>query len=668
METFNSKMEEAYDLFCRHEYSKAFDLYRQCSEEGDKLSLCRMGEMYYEGHGVDRRPFKAFLLIKDSFDPDYPETVFQMGKCHFEGIGTSVEKDLGFEMIISMADIGYPPAENYVAALYLEGDYVSKNIDKGLEWLNKAVEHEDPKALCNMADLLFDGTYVNMNRSKAMKLWKRSSEMHYTPALCKMGIAYLRQTDLKDTKKGLDCLERGTSLDDGIAAERLADYYVEHSKGQECIDKAIGLYNIALKNGNKRVLYDLGMMYNSVSENKDRKKAFTYFKEGYENGDQRCAFDYAFMMMRGVGTDRNEELAFKVFLEGAEKGKTNFMGWVGHCYHYGEGVNPDEYAAREWFERGYNKGDAYCTLRLAEFYFHGLGGEMDRDFSLRLLRKSFKKGEAQAAEKLGYIYENNHDLKSIPDSIYWYMAGAEKGDCTCMMKLASHYESGAFITKSEEKAFRLYQDAYKAENSSTPAAEIGRCFEEGVGTEPDIKAAVNWYLRAAKRNAFAMWRLYNICIDRKETEKAVFWLRRSAAKGSVSAMVELAKIYEEGKLVPKSDYMAMQWYHRASDEGDEYAKSRFEELIRYDPQDNENIDEYEKAVRNIGEDSFDEGIMYLGMSLTEGLGMPVDLPKARMWYEIASQLGMHDAKDAIKRVDSLMKNEKNISDKQTTLD
>lgn len=668
MESSESMREKANEFYNQREFAKAFELYSQCSAEGDKLSQCRMGEMYYSGQWVDKRPIKAFDLIKGSFDPDIPETVYQLGKCYFEGIGTEANQELGFEMIITVAEIGHPAAENYIAALYLEGEYVEKNVDKGLSWLEKAVAHEDPKALYNMGNFLFDGRHVSMNAYKAVTMWKKSSDLYYSFATGRLGDAYLRGKGAdKNVEKGLDFLEKAAVMGDGMAAEQLADYYVQNSGGKEDIDKATRFYNIALENGNKKVYYDLGMIHRYKSEERDSKKACEYFRKGHEEGDYSCSFEYAIMKSRGVGTKSDDEVAFKIFLKGAEKGYIRFMGWVGHCYYYGIGVNPDRYTAREWFERGCEKDDAYCTYRLAEFYFRGITVDVDQKYALTLLRKAFRDGNIESAYRLATLYENNHDVKSIPDALYWYMAGANKNNPDCMMKLASHYESGVFIQKSEKKAFDLYQKAYKIDDSPITAAEIGRCFEEGIGTDVDIKTAVSWYLKAARRNAFAMWRLYNIYMERNETDRAVFWLRRSASKGSVSAMVELAKIYEEGKLVPKSDFKAMCWYHKASDEGNEHAKSRFEELIRFDPQDPEDIGDYERATRILGEEGDDKHIIDLAEELTEGNDFPMDLPKAKMWYEIASQLGVHGAKDGLKKIESMLKGEKQISDKQTTL-
>ena len=661
-------IEKAERLFNERRFEQAFDIYRQCAEDGDRLSKCRMGEMYYDGLGVDKRPLKAFGLIKESYDPDCMETVYQLGKCHFEGIGTSVDQARGFEMIISAAERGYPPAENYVAGLYLEGPYVEKDANRAMVWLRKAVEHEDPKALYNMANFLYNGNHVGMNQHKAMVMWKRSFQLHYPQALGKLGMAYMDDTDHRDTEKGLRCLEKAALLGDGDAAEILADSYVDGMDIKRDEGKAVEFFKLALRNGNKRVLYDLGMLHCHCPEIRNYKKACGYFMEGHENGDRRCSFEYAMMKFHGRGTDTDKELAFGILLKGAENGDKNCMGWVGHCYEDGIGVNPSKRLAREWFERGHEAGDSYCSYRLAWFYMYGVTVNRDEKHSLKLLRTSFEGGKNCAAFVLGKMYEKDTPFRSFQDAIYWYMAGAERNEADCMMKLAGHYESGEFISRSEEKAFELYKRAYKTEESPIAAAEIGRCFEDGVGTEADVKTAIGWYLKAARRNSFSAWRLYNIYIGMGETDRAIFWLRRSASKRSVSAMVELAKIYEEGLLIPKSDYKAMKWYHAASDEGNEFAKSRFEELIGQDPQDPDDLNEYETITRRIGEKGDDFAIMSLAESLMEGNGMAVDLLKARMWYDIAYQLGVRGAKDGLKKVDSLMNDNKQISSKQTTLD
>ncbi len=60
----------------------------------------------------------------------------------------------------------------------------------------------------------------------------------------------------------------------------------------------------------------------------------------------------------------------------------------------------------------------------------------------------------------------------------------------------------------------------------------------------------------------------------------------------------------------------------------------------------------------MGEDNDDEAIIDLATSLISGKGMPVDLPKARMWLETAQQLGVKGADEGLEWVDEKMKHEK----------
>lgn len=651
-----------------HKYEEAFEIYSQYAEKGDHLSKCRLGEMYYEGQGVDKRPAKAFALIKESVDPGIPETVYQLGRCYFMGIGTSVDYELGYEMIITAADKGYPPAENFIAAIYFDGEYVDKDVDKAMSWLEKAVDHDDPKALYNMGNVYYEGKYRGMNKTLAVRLWKRSAELNYAPALGRLGASYLEGEGKID--EGLEYLEKAVMGGDYKAVEPYARYHIKNRSDKPAIEKTVKLLKTAIANGNKNVCYDLGMIYSHFSDLIDYGKACECFEEGHKNGDVRCSFEYAILKLRGTGTSTDEETAFKILLDIAEKGHVPSFSWVGHCYFRGVGVNSDKIAARKWFERGDDKGNAYCTMRLGCMYIYGVGARLDDERGIELLHRSFKKGESQAAFELGKYYEEllKDDDKSIPDALFWYMEGAERDNCDCIMKLAGHYESGAFITRSEEKAFDLYKRAYKLEESPVAAAEIGRCYEDGIGTEPDIGAALNWYLRAAKRNSFACWRLYNIYMGRNDGERALFWLRRSAAKGLVTAMVELAKIYESGTLVPKSELMAMKWYHGASDEKNEFAKARFEELIGSDPQDTPELSSYDRITRRIGEEGDYDSIVKLAESLRDGTDMPADIHKANMWFEIGSQLGVRGAKAGLKTVDTWAKADKKSDGKQMTLD
>ncbi len=669
------RMKEAGGCFRRHNYRRAFELYKECAEEGDNLARCRLGAMYAEGLGTDRRPLKAFELISEAYDPDDLETVFWLGRCHYEGIGTEEDTELGFEMIVSAADAGYPQAEGYVAARYLDGVGMEMDANRGMHWLKKAVEHGDPAALTLMGDLMYEGKLVSFDRTGASKLWRRSYELGNVPAIAKLGHYLVNDTCYanEDTQRrkyeeGAALLEEAAELGDMEAAAAVGDHYLKRADDPA---KAIRFYEMARRNGNTSVCYDLAMIYHFDKNNMNLRKALECLKEGLEGGDQRCTFDYAIMNYRGEGTSVDMNAAFELFLKGAEAGHIPSMEWVGVCYLKGNGTARDLKEAKRWLELGHDKGSKYCSTKLGEMYLRAPKFRLMRERGLDLLHTGFERGEAHAAFFLGNYYEKWAKNKSVPDAIYWYGRGADKGDADCMIALAKHYEKRQKagrpnVTGSKKRIFELYRKAYEACGDPSAAAEVGRCFEDGVGTETDQDAALYWYLKA-KGDRFAMWRLSDIYLGNGEMEKAVFWLRRAAATGYVDAMIRLAGFYEEGRGVPESEYMAMNWYHRAADHENEYARCRFEELSDRGPMD-EIADEYEIVARRIGEDRDDDSILDLADRLAYGKDMPVDLHRAKAWCEIAVQLGVKDAKERLDDVTVMTAPERDESMRQMTFD
>ena len=657
------RMKEAGDCFRRHDYKRAFELYKECAEEGDRLAKCRLGVMYSEGLGTDRRPLKAFELICGAYDPDDQETVFWLGRCHYEGIGTEKDTELGFEMIVSAADRGYPQAEGYVAARYLDGVGIGTDVDRGMHWLKKAVEHEDPAALTLMGDIMYEGKLIQYDGIGTEKMWRKAYELGDVPAIAKLGHFLM----IKTSNEGIPFLEEAAELGDTDAAETVGDYYVDKKESKS----AIRYYEMARKLGNKKVCYGLGMIYRFDKDHSNLWKALECFMEGHEDGDVRCTFDYALMNLHGEGAAVDKKTAFELFLKGAKEGHLLSIEWTGLCYLKGDGTDRDMKEAQRWFELGHDKGSGYCSARLGEMYLRSPKFRIMRNQGIELLHTGFERGEAHAAFLLGEYYEKWAKTKSVYEAVYWYGKGADKSDPNCMIALARHYEKRQRegrpnVTGSKKRIFELYKKAYDTNGDLSAAAEVGRCFEDGVGTEVDKDAALYWFLKA-KEDRFAMWGLSNIYLGKGEMVKAVFWLRRSASAGHVEAMVRLAEFYEEGRGVPESEYMAMDWYHRAADSGNEYARRRFEDLSDRGPMD-EITDEYEIVARRIGEDGDDDSILNLADRLANGKDMPVDLHKAKAWCEIAVQLGVKDAKERLDDVTVMTAPERDESVRQMTFD
>ena len=87
-----------------------------------------------------------------------------------------------------------------------------------------------------------------------------------------------------------------------------------------------------------------------------------------------------------------------------------------------------------------------------------------------------------------------------------------------------------------------------------------------------------------------------------------------------------------------------------------------------DPQDTADLSEYEKTSRELGEKRRNRAILKFAERLTVGDGVPKDLHRAEMWYEIAGRLYVTGAIEGLNKVRSLLKAEERNKGKQTTLD
>ncbi len=91
---------------------------------------------------------------------------------------------------------------------------------------------------------------------------------------------------------------------------------------------------------------------------------------------------------------------------------------------------------------------------------------------------------------------------------------------------------------------------------------VGFVYSEGLGVERDNVQAVYWYRKAAQQ----------------DNAQAVHWYRKSAEKGFSEAQNNLAIMYFRGWGVEKNLKEALEWFTLASLNGNEQAKTNFEQF------------------------------------------------------------------------------------------
>ncbi|MDO4620629.1 MAG: tetratricopeptide repeat protein [Lachnospiraceae bacterium] len=155
---------------------------------------------------------------------------------------------------------------------------------------------------------------------------------------------------------------------------------------------------------------------------------------------------------------------------------------------------------------------------------------------------------------------------------------ANREDTRAIMKFAELFEKGKIYEKDPTKALECLQWAYelKAEGA---AAELGRFYRLGIGTEIDRKKAFGYFEKAAGQgNAEAAYQLAAMCFEMQKPEEAVQYLQRSMEAGVSGAAYQYALCLYYGDGIRRDRKKAVQILKQCAREGDQEAADRLQYL------------------------------------------------------------------------------------------
>ncbi len=254
------------------------------------------------------------------------------------------------------------------------------------------------------------------------------------------------------------------------------------------------------------------------------------------------------------------------------------------------------------------------------------------------------------------------------------------------------YYEGKGVEKDWDKAFHWFHEGAKQEND--PAREavrdaqywLGVCFEQAIGTKRDMDKALICLVKAAKLgHAEAQCRVGEIAITEfGEYDNGIEWLRKSAEQGNPfamrflgfvyeekdktesadwyakaatalykaakqddpRAMLDLARLYRDGKGVSKDPAEAKRWFEQAAkmylalaEQGDPDAQCMIGEFYVKGIGVKQDAAEGVKWYQNAANQGFMKGEALLGLMYFEGADVERDLTEARKWLEKAAAQG-----------------------------
>lgn len=578
-----------------------FERYQKSSSKGDVEALLNLGRMYGSGTVVKEDQDTAFEYFSKAAESGDPEAEFELGLCYRYGVGVKEDKTKGFNLIFDASEKGNFDAMGCLGRILLMGDGVEVNEEKGIELLTRAAEMGSVSAMESLALEYQFGVHVERDYDMYLALTESAASFDSAYGKFMLALYYLEECppDEETVKKGMDLLI--SASDDGIfpATLKYIDICQKNGNDLEAAERAAMILEQADDEGPLTAAGKVIVGINGRDGYTD--DAIELFKKAIDNGSLEACVELGLIYGEKRSPHFDNSKAFECFMKAAEKGYIPAFKYVGACYKLGRGVGKDLAKAETWYFRGDTENDSDCQLELANIIGHGGSRRSSHPLALIMAKKAFENGNEFAACVLGLWYEEWEDVRSIPDSVYWYRKGAELGEPKAIRKMAEHYMSGTYVKENPGKAFELYTRLSESyEDRDIGFAELGRFYEEGIHVKKDVRKARSLYMEAVRyRNSFAAYRLYEMARESGNKDEMVFWLMSAAGSGSVTAMMDLAARFESGDDVPRSYGEALEWYHRAAETGNKYAKENMAQMLLMDEYEEE-VTPYFKLLRSIG--------------------------------------------------------------------
>jgi hypothetical protein len=120
---------------------QAYELFLSAAEQGDQEALLNLGNMWLNGHFVQKDAKLAFDFFELAAKTGYARAQINVGAMYYSGEGVEQNYEKAFEWFLKAADQGYAPAQHNLGYLYEKGEGVLKDTIKASEWYSKAQEH-----------------------------------------------------------------------------------------------------------------------------------------------------------------------------------------------------------------------------------------------------------------------------------------------------------------------------------------------------------------------------------------------------------------------------------------------------------------------------------------------------------------------------------------------
>lgn len=403
------------------DYAKAQPLYEKASADGDQAASTQLGNIYYQGYGVEQDIQKAdeyFTLASEQGNSH--ASVYIADRCLEGKFPGGAERAESMYLLVLVDEEASAEAADKLITLYLEGAKLPDGTVLAEPDLDKALEViVSGKGSLAVVELAADKFEAIDAYEKEQQVLLRAMELGCSDPSKIYDLADIyyrgRVTGTPDYAAAKPLLEKASDLGEANASTLLCGMYNDGLG----VEKDPAMYEkyliLACEQGNANAYGTLGNAYYHgwLTEGVNAEKALIWYQHAID-ADKMAGYE-GMGRMYANGVKNGETIllaadyakAFPLLEKAYEMGSKNgnVLAWLGYFYKGNDtAICAQDYAkALGVFTMGAEAGDNYCMYQLGLMYVNGEGVVSDYLKAEAWFTKALEGGYAPAQEWLDWL-------------------------------------------------------------------------------------------------------------------------------------------------------------------------------------------------------------------------------------------------------------------------
>lgn len=320
---------------------------------------------------------------------------------------------------------------------------------------------------------------------------------------------------------------------------------------------------------------------------KEPSLAVNYFTVAVKKGHQEAMCNLAVNLLDGVGCTQNLEEAFRLVTKCVEKNHPRAITLLGKMYYYGTGVIQDYDKAVELFKRAAEMNNDSGLNSLGVAHEEGNGVVKDIKKAAYFYERAKDLGNMNAYSNLGYI---KLIQKEYLEGHQYLTVAAEQGHIDALFNLGQIYQQGLGVNPDISRAYQYFLNAARGNHfkACTKVGDILFSGDKESGIEIDYKSAFEFYTKAARKgndpdaqNALGI--IYEMGIYKSiNYQKSIYWYKaaiESSGRLHSQALFNLGGMYLEGKGCEPDKNMAIKLFTEAAELGHQHSIDALSQIL-----------------------------------------------------------------------------------------